>query len=544
MGEAGGSEGRRERAGVLLVYPPGVRCCEPPLGIARLAGLLRGQGVPARCLDLGREGIDYLLALPAEGTDTWTRGALRRRGRSLTLLRDPATYAVPDRYRRAVRDLGRALQAVSAPFGAEAGLADYREARRSPLRRADLLAAAAACEESPFSPLFRSRLAAELAALPGAAVGLSVNYLSQALPAFALAGLLRRLHPEHPVILGGGLVSSWVAQGSLSLQERFGGLVDAILPGRGEESLLPWLGIPAPRPAAPPDFDDLAGLDYLAPARILPYNFSTGCPWKRCRFCPETAEGSRYAPLGLPAARRELSALLARYRPGLLHFTDNEIAPLYLRDLVGSPPGAPWYGFARFSPLLAEPAFCRGLAAAGCVMLQLGLESADQAVLDALGKGTRLPEIDRALRGLADAGIGVFLYLLFGTPAEDRDAARRTRDFVAARADRIGFLNVALFNLPVASEEARGLATRPFYQGELSLYREFVHPRGWNRDAVRAFLADEFEAEPAIQAILARNPPVFTSNHAPFFSPIPARRKTARRDRGHPALDRIASDLI
>jgi hypothetical protein len=30
------------------------------------------------------------------------------------------------------------------------------------------------------------------------------------------------------------------------------------------------------------------------------------------------------------------------------------------------------------------------------------------------------------------AEIGVFLYILFGTPAEDRDAARRTRDFVAA----------------------------------------------------------------------------------------------------------------
>jgi hypothetical protein len=34
---------------------------------------------------------------------------------------------------------------------------------------------------------------------------------------------------------------------------------------------------------------------------------------------------------------------------------------------------------------------------------------------------------------------------------------------------------------------------------------------------VRAFVADEFDADPAIRAILARNPPVFTSNHAPFF---------------------------
>jgi hypothetical protein len=509
--------GVQDRLSMLLIHPPAVRCTEPPLGIARLAGLLHGHGVPTRCLDLCREGIDYLLGLPADAEDTWTRGALRRRGRSLALLRDPATYASPDRYRRAVRDLGRALGAVSKPFGAEAGLADYREAARSPLRRSDLLEAAAAFEESPFYPLFRARLAEELAGLPTAIIGLSVNYLSQALPAFAIAGLLRRLHPERRVILGGGLVTSWVAQGSLATDERFGGLVDAVLPGRGEDGILECLGIARRVPAAAPDFGNLVRLDYLAPTRILPYNFSSGCPWKRCSFCPETAEGSRYVGLSVGRAMREIHGLIARHPPGLLHFTDNEIAPLYLRALAESPPGVPWYGFARFSPQLADPDFCRRLAASGCVMLQLGLESADQAVLDALGKGTRLDQIERALQGLDDAGIGVFLYLLFGTPAEDADAARRTRDFVAAWAHRIDFLNVALFNLPVASRQVPDLETRPFYAGELSLYREFSHPRGWNRDTVREFVAAEFGAEPAIRAILARNPPVFTSNHAPFF---------------------------
>jgi hypothetical protein len=90
-------------------------------------------------------------------------------------------------------------------------------------------------------------------------------------------------------------------------------------------------------------------------------------------------------------------------------------------------------------------------------------------------------------------------------------------DFVASHADRIDFLNVALFNLPVASAEASRLATRPFYDGDLSQYREFAHPSGWNRDVVRAFVANEFEADPAIKPILARNPPVFTSSHAPLF---------------------------
>ena len=90
---------------------------------------------------------------------------------------------------------------------------------------------------------------------------------------------------------------------------------------------------------------------------------------------------------------------------------------------------------------------------------------------------------------------------------------------MAARADRIGFLNVAIFNLPGTSEEAAGLDTRPFYEGELGLYREFRHPTGWDRPAVRAFLAREFETEPAIGDILSRAPPIFTSSHAALFSP-------------------------
>ncbi len=152
-------------------------------------------------------------------------------------------------------------------------------------------------------------------------------------------------------------------------------------------------------------------------------------------------------------------------------------------------------------------------------MLQLGLESGDQQVLTALRKGTDLAQMEHALYALTDAGIGVFLYLLFGTPAEDRDAAMRTRDFVARHAEQIAFLNVAIFNLPAASAEARRLTTTAFYDGDLSLYRDFAHPRGWNRDLVRGFLANDFEREPAIRPILTRTPPVFTSNHAPFFLP-------------------------
>jgi hypothetical protein len=513
---------------MLLIYPPSARSAEPPLGLARLAGLLRAWGEEARCIDLCQEGLDYLLGLDIHAQDTWTRGALRRRGRSADALRDMATYRSFDRYGRAVRDLGRALRAASAAVseghGAEASLADYREDSRSPLRMKDLIDSARGHRSNAFFPLFESRVLPELEASRDGIVGISVCYLSQALCAFALAGFIKERRPKARVVFGGGLVTSWIAGGAIGASETFDGLVDALLPGPGEASLRDFLGIRA-RPSLeagigpPPDFDDFRDLRYFAPAGIVPYNFSWGCPWKRCSFCPERAEGLPYRGTPSGTATAQLRSLAEQHKPGLFHFTDNEISPLYLRALADSPPGAPWYGFARFSKRLLDPGFCEALAASGCVMLQLGLESGDQRVLDALGKGTRIEEIETALGNLASASIGVYLYVLFGTPAEDRGTAIRSRDFVALHAAEIDFLNAAIFNLPVSSPEAPALETRDFYEGELSLYREFRHPSGWDRSAVREFLARDFGAHTGIRGIIGRTPPVFTSSHAPFFLP-------------------------
>ncbi|MDH4027789.1 MAG: radical SAM protein, partial [Nitrospirota bacterium] len=82
----------------------------------------------------------------------------------------------------------------------------------------------------------------------------------------------------------------------------------------------------------------------------------------------------------------------------------------------------------------------------------------------------------------------------------------------------IGFLNVALFNMPVCGPEAAEFRTGSFYEGDLSLYTDFTHPGGWDRKRVRQFLDNEFKKHPAVSEILRKDPPVFTSNHAPFFA--------------------------
>lgn len=150
-------------------------------------------------------------------------------------------------------------------------------------------------------------------------------------------------------------------------------------------------------------------------------------------------------------------------------------------------------------------------------MLKLGIESGDQEVLDKLNKGINLTDASAALLSLKKAGIAVYVYLLFGTPPETEASAQKTLDFTVAHSGCIDFLNLAIFNLPIASAEAQNLETDKFYEGDLSLYGSFHHPTGWDRQRARDFLEKTFKKHPAVTPIVRRMPEFFTSNHAPFL---------------------------
>ena len=222
-------------------------------------------------------------------------------------------------------------------------------------------------------------------------------------------------------------------------------------------------------------------------------------------------------PLIVSQATQELQALARQMSPTLIHILDSSISPALLKALAQTPPGAPWYGFTRITEHLADDDFCLSLKRGGCAMLKLGIESGNQEVLDQLGKGIDLPTASAALKALKKAGIATYCYFLFGTPPETQESARKTLDFVIKHQDCINFLNLAIFNLPAASIEAQSLATSDFYEGDLSLYKNFSHPAGWHRSLVRNFLEKTFKKHPAVGKILQSTPDFFTSNHAPFF---------------------------
>ena len=145
--------------------------------------------------------------------NTWTNRSFRNLGSNIAALSSWETYKNVDRYKRAVADINRVLEVAASESGVHLSLANYLDRNLSPVRSADLIRASETPERNPFYGYFKKRLGTALEQECPAIVGFSLNYLSQALCTFAMIGFLKREYPGIRVVLGGGLVTSWMRRG-------------------------------------------------------------------------------------------------------------------------------------------------------------------------------------------------------------------------------------------------------------------------------------------------------------------------------------------
>ncbi len=167
-----------------------------------------------------------------------------------------------------------------------------------------------------------------------------------------------------------------------------------------------------------------------------------GCPYS-CNWCARPVYGQRYVSRSPERVVAELGWLKRTYAPDHVSFAD---------DIFGLKPG--W--IERFAELAvredaALPFKCllradlvgertaEALRAAGCRTVWIGAESGSQRVLDAMDKGLRVEDVERAAQRLTRAGIEVGFFLQFGYPGETREDIERTLALVRrCRPDDIG----------------------------------------------------------------------------------------------------------
>ena len=147
-----------------------------------------------------------------------------------------------------------------------------------------------------------------------------------------------------------------------------------------------------------------------------------GCPYK-CNWCAKPIYGNRYNSRSPQAVANEIEYLLKHYRPDHFWMCD---------DIFGLKPG--WveqfnaevknrnlkfhYKIQSRVDLLLEEKTIHSLVESGCQTVWVGAESGSQKILDAMDKGTTVPQIYKATQLLKSQGIKVAFFLQFGYPGE------------------------------------------------------------------------------------------------------------------------------
>ncbi len=168
-----------------------------------------------------------------------------------------------------------------------------------------------------------------------------------------------------------------------------------------------------------------------------------GCPF-HCNWCAKPIYGQAYHARSPRNVYDEMQFLHREVQPDHIWFCD---------DIFGLKPGwiqefadevrrggtiIPFKCQARVDLLLKGDTI-EQLARAGCANVWVGAESGSQKILDAMEKGTTLPQIMEATARLKLAGVKVGFFLQFGYPGETREDIESTLDMVRrCRPDDIG----------------------------------------------------------------------------------------------------------
>lgn len=174
------------------------------------------------------------------------------------------------------------------------------------------------------------------------------------------------------------------------------------------------------------DINDL----YLSPSQVFSIYSALGCSYGECTFCGSNRENAPYVPRYVSVLADELEAL--GRGAGVTHFNlcDNNFDPARVASFCEelerrSVTGIYWQCTSRVYRSLGEP-LLRRLRRNGCVMMNVGLESGSDRILELMKKGYTVEDVDVMLAAFKAAGMPVHLYCICGFPSETAEESEET----------------------------------------------------------------------------------------------------------------------
>ena len=234
-------------------------------------------------------------------------------------------------------------------------------------------------------------------------------------------------------------------------------------------------------------------------AGVVPLQASNGCPYN-CTFCNFTKDRrltwvkSTERIVAEMKAVQERGARYVWFVDDNFRLGNNDLGAV-CRRFIDEHLELEWMTFIRASTL--DHVDTDLLRQAGCIEVQLGLESADPRILKNMNKMASSELYGRVLRKLLGSGINCSCYFIFGFPGETEECARHTRDFIKSFDDQnyAGSLSWSMFPftlIPLSPIYEPGARKKYGITGYLHKWQHATMNSGQARDQLfRTFLAIE-----------------------------------------------------
>ena len=164
---------------------------------------------------------------------------------------------------------------------------------------------------------------------------------------------------------------------------------------------------------------------------VVPMEASSGCT-SRCAFCNFIKEGRKNSVKNLEFLEAELEAVLERGTRYVWfvddHFRLGKDIHQFCQRVLDRNMNFRWMSFIRADALRSLDFDL--LRRSGCKQVQLGLESADERVLQNMNKKATPHMYAEVIRRLLEVGIDCSCYFIFGFPGETEDTIKRTVAFI------------------------------------------------------------------------------------------------------------------
>lgn len=176
--------------------------------------------------------------------------------------------------------------------------------------------------------------------------------------------------------------------------------------------------------------------------KYAPYTYTMvgrDCPWAKCTFCSWTTLYPSFRTRTHESLLNEIDYLIKQYKIREIFddtgtFPRGEWLKKFCQGVIDRKYKLSLMANFRFDYI--NEAIAPLMKKAGFRLLKFGLESANQATLDRLCKGTKVEDIEKGCKIAKDAGIGIHLTIMVGYPWETRDDALRTYEMARKLLDK------------------------------------------------------------------------------------------------------------